>query len=552
MDGVRGEGVGGILPQSYIQPAAVGNTSPSTRAWLSWRAQLLVFCLAFLAVASRRPDALFKPQFFGEDGPVWFANAYNWGWWHALSLPQTGFYQTLPRLAAALALLVPLRFAPLIMNLVGITIQVLPINVLLSSRCINWGSLGIRALFAFAYLALPNSYELNATVEEAQWHLALLACLLVLSSSLPPNSAWRIFDLCVILLSGFTGPFCIVLAPIAVILWWMRRETWRAITAIALMLPAAVQLVTIYQTARTTRPAVGLGATVPTFIRMLAGHVYLGVLLGGNRFAIRGNIVLLVLVASAGTAILIYCLTHAQLELKLFLIFAIVIFALSLKSPMVSMDRPQWPVLASQAGIRYWFFPMLAFAWALIWCATQGTSRPWQWMSRAVLVIMCVGAARDWKYQPYTDHHFRDYARQFATAPAGSLFVIPIYPDGVHLKLSKKGSGCATMPIGELDTPSPNAKVSGRIEVTGWALSPERLKQVSVFIDQSQLRTVGLSVPRPDVDIHYPRSPEKNKGWRASVDTSVLTLGKHTLRVWVRDVSGCEAEIAASSIERVP
>jgi len=43
-----------------------------------------VYCLAVLAILSRRPDALFRPQFYAEDGAVWYAEAYDFGWLHLL------------------------------------------------------------------------------------------------------------------------------------------------------------------------------------------------------------------------------------------------------------------------------------------------------------------------------------------------------------------------------------------------------------------------------------------------------------------------------------
>ena len=97
------------------------------------RLQWLVFFLAAIAVVSRRPDVVLHPQFYGEDGVIWYAQAYNLGWLHALSLPEGGYLNTLPRLAAALALLVPFHAAPLVMNLLGIAIQTLPVNVFLLS-----------------------------------------------------------------------------------------------------------------------------------------------------------------------------------------------------------------------------------------------------------------------------------------------------------------------------------------------------------------------------------------------------------------------------------
>src|SRR6476659_827700 len=94
---------------------------------------LFLSALVFaFAVLSRRPDALLNPQFFAEDGNVWFAEAYNFGWLKALFITHTGYFQTLPRLGAALAFAVPLAHAPLVMNLIGLLVQIAPAIHLLS------------------------------------------------------------------------------------------------------------------------------------------------------------------------------------------------------------------------------------------------------------------------------------------------------------------------------------------------------------------------------------------------------------------------------------
>ena len=132
-------------------------------------------------------DAIFHAQFYAEDGHVWFADAYNLGWWHALFRAQDGYFQTLPRLAAALALLAPLSLAPLVLNIAAVAVQALPVNILVSNRSSAWGSLGFRACLAAAYLALPNSREMTISVTSSQWILALCV-FLVLTASPPAGS----------------------------------------------------------------------------------------------------------------------------------------------------------------------------------------------------------------------------------------------------------------------------------------------------------------------------------------------------------------------------
>src|SRR5690242_13483628 len=93
------------------------------------------------AVLSRRPDAFLNPPFFAEDGNVWFAEAYNFGWLRALFITHTGYFQTLPRLGAALALTVPLAHAPLVMNIIGLIVQIAPAVYLLSAKMSQWAPL---------------------------------------------------------------------------------------------------------------------------------------------------------------------------------------------------------------------------------------------------------------------------------------------------------------------------------------------------------------------------------------------------------------------------
>jgi len=73
-----------------------------------------VMAVAVILVISRRPDLVMHAHFYAEDGAVWYADAYNLGWVHALTLTAGGYLNTLQRLVGALSLLVPIRYAPLV------------------------------------------------------------------------------------------------------------------------------------------------------------------------------------------------------------------------------------------------------------------------------------------------------------------------------------------------------------------------------------------------------------------------------------------------------
>lgn len=414
---------------------------------LRWWWHVLAFFTAAALVVSRQPDAILHAQFFAEDGHVWFADAYNRGWFTSLFRTQVGYFQTLPRLVAALSLLVPLSWAPLVMNLVGLIVQILPVPLLLSKRLSRLGSLQLRATLAFIYIALPNCREINATITNAQWHLALVACLLLISSP-PVSRASKIFDVLVFVLCGATGPFAIPLALIAGIWLAFRRTRWGYWPVAIFACAAAIQTYALLAIDSATRSHWPLGASAEWLIRILAGQVYLGTILGSNDLAFRASMSFLACVAIVGSMLMAYCFYQARLEWKLFLLFSLLLFAASLRSPMTL--RPEdgktvWQLIAQVPGIRYWFFPTLAFAWTLAWFLLGTRSRRLSTQSRqlrqiigaTLLFVQLTGFIRDWRHPAYKDLHFASYVNEFTNSSPGTLVTFPENPNGWSFRLLK-------------------------------------------------------------------------------------------------------------------
>jgi len=170
-----------------------------------------IFLIAFLLLFARRPDAILHAQFYAEDGAYFYSDAYQFGW-RCLLMPYGGYLSTLLRLIGLLAQLVPFGLAPLVMNLCAIAIQILPVNLFLSAR-FKAISYNVRLFASLLYLAIPNAFEIHANTTNIQWHLALLA-LLVLLSQAEAAKAWRYFDYAVLFFCttrraprNFVGPY---------------------------------------------------------------------------------------------------------------------------------------------------------------------------------------------------------------------------------------------------------------------------------------------------------------------------------------------------------
>jgi hypothetical protein len=405
---------------------------------------VVIFLLSCTVVVSRRPDAILHAQFYAEDGHVWFADAYNLGWWHALLRTWASCFQTMPRLGASLALLAPVVYAPFVLNLIAVAFQAFPANLLLSSRSAPWGSLRFRILLAILYLALPNTTEVNTGITDAQWPLALSA-FLVIAAHTSQSAVGMAFDLAVVLLCGFTGPFCIFLLPIALVLAWTRGESRRWLWAGALAMTSVVQLVSLVIVKPSGDPfghrEAVMGASAVWFSRILAGQIYLADLVGWNELAMNsgpGAFIFLVFVAIAGTVIVAACFLKSKLEMRLFLLFSGIILMASLISPTMSSPAgvSVWQKLAGSPAIRYWFFPTLAFAWTLLWCL-HSPFKVLKIAAAVLLCVMCIGICRDWSHPVFPDKHFEQYAKRFESTPAGAVIIIPENPEGWYLRLVK-------------------------------------------------------------------------------------------------------------------
>ena len=393
--------------------------------------QAIVFLFAFLIVLSRRPDAILNAQFYAEDGAGWYLDAYNHGL-RCLLLPWSGYFQTLSRTVALISLLFPLSLAPLVMNISAIVAQILPVNLFLTSR-FSVIPLKTRMVGNLLYLAVPNSAEIHANLTNAQWHLGLIACLVLLAR--PANGwGWRIFDGAVLVLTSFSSPFAILLVPVAAALWWKRRQRWSA-CSLAMLVPGA--LVTGITALLThDRQVAPNGPTFSRFAAILGRQVFLSSILGRNTqdwmMQLRSLQVVEAISAIAGLAILLYALRYAQTELRLFILFAYAVLALALAHPLAGApDHPQWELLCVPGcGNRYYFLPMLAFLASLLWMAgRRAAPRAFRCFAVALLLLLPIGIYRDWEYPPFIDLQFSEYAAQFEQAPAGTKIVIPINPD---------------------------------------------------------------------------------------------------------------------------
>lgn len=408
-------------------PMATSRHNAAAR-WLGFAVVALV---AAGVVISRRPDAFTNPQFYAEDGTVWYSQAYDAGPWQALTIGYQGHYLTQPRLVALLAAPFGPGPAPLIDNICGLLFQIAPVLFLLSSRFdaivpSRW----VRLVLGAVYLLLPSN-ELHVTIASAQFHLAVLAMLVVIAAP-PRRWYWYAFDAATIALLALTGGFVYVLLPVALVWWWLRRHRW---TGVLSGLLAAGLIVQFFALAA-GRSTSGLDVTLHNLLLILSDRIFLAGL-----FAEEGHTNVFLAGVTHGTLIAagvclialvigVYAALRAPWELRLFAVFGFGIAAAGLAAPLVTTTGHQWDVIATtRAGERYFFIAEVAWVVVLLWCAAR-LLRGW-WRAGAWLVVagtMASGLVAAWTYPAFFDYHWPEAARTIDAAQPGTHLVFTINP----------------------------------------------------------------------------------------------------------------------------
>lgn len=409
-------------------------------AWPLW---LHVVFISLIAV-SHDLTRVTNPQFWAEDGAVWYRQAYELGA-ASLVLEQSGYYQTLPRLIALLATLLPLAWGPTVFLCAAFYFQLLPSLLLLSARLDDAGlSRSARVVLAYFCVAVPNAWEVHLNLTNSQWFLAISAFLLIFASQ-PRNVLEHIFDIAVLVLCGLSGPFAILLAPIATWRWIGKRTRFRLLRALSLLFGASAQAFSVLASAGASRSEAPLGASFTGLVEIISGQIVLAGTVGRKAalsiVAAAGEwypVFSMLLFAAAGVMVVLAWKLEKSGLLRMFLLFAAGVLAAALVSPQVSLDVPQWRVLAVPgSGGRYFLIPVLAWFACVLVLAFRGAGLV-RLAGLAGSMLFAVGIASDWQHSPLPDKGFRAKASAFDKLPTGQVRIFEIAPDGWSMTLKKE------------------------------------------------------------------------------------------------------------------
>jgi len=502
----------------------------------------------------RDPVRLLNPQFWAEDGSVFFHQAYDDGFWRALIEPTAGYLNFFPRLVAGLARPFPFLATPLIYDLAAFALQVAPIAYLLSGRIGRYlPNRRVRVVAALLYVAAPNTYETYVTLTNSQWNLALLALLLLLIE--PPASRWgRVGESLVLGIFSLTGPLGVILLPAVAWSSYLDRATprrrWSLAQVLILGCGAAVQLVFLTTTPRTT-PGLDQGAplALQEVVQILSTHAVLDSLLGikGTIWASR-HLGMAGYLAGLALAVFLagYALHRRQRALLQLLWLAVATIALSFVFPLAPLRG--W--LRPDFGPRYYLYVTFFLIYAILLLCTQAGWRRWLGATLA-LPLLAVGIPGDFHYPHRPDTQWPAQVAAFESRQQGAAFYIPLQPQGYGgVSVRKRTPGQAASPLNglrpaagtphyELSRPEIGGSVAwGNIDFlifSGWAVDTpnrETAGGVWVVVDGMVFPAV-FGRERPQVASLLGDQRYSVSGFIRHIPLSEIGLGRHRVSLVV-------------------
>ncbi|MEO5959314.1 MAG: hypothetical protein ABIR80_09370, partial [Opitutaceae bacterium] len=223
--------------------------------WLFAPPLPVTLAVCALVLFARRPESWLNPQFWAEDA-YFYERAYAIGR-DAFRLPYAGYLHLIPRIVAAMSVLLDPLWAPAFFAACSAALTLYVAARTQSGRC----PIPRVAVSALAVVLVPDAFEVLHNIVNIQWVLAGGLVLLLLAAD-PESWSEYAHDFAAAVLLGLTGPFSIMLAPL--FLWRAAVRRTRASVALAVVvtLCGAVQAWQIWRDAAVAPEAAHVASAI--------------------------------------------------------------------------------------------------------------------------------------------------------------------------------------------------------------------------------------------------------------------------------------------------
>jgi hypothetical protein len=397
---------------------------------------LFLFSLFFsiAALYYLRPDAFSNPQFWGEEGSVFFADAYHYGFKSLFNVCH-GYHQLFPRFIACSAQLIqiPYEYIP--------TVYVYSwLMVLITLISYIWFRLEIdnakKIFISLILVIIPLQSEIIMNLTNVQWLLALFP-VIIFSNSQLRNGKWFFIDLLILIFAGLTAPNFTILIPLFVFLLLKERKTIyqnkRRLTLFFLsIIFGLIELVSLLVNGDITRSEGTFKLFNFGFIKYFFleyAYLFLG------KSAIGLPAILIIIGGILFLLIIIYLLIKTYKSEKIFGFVALVSGMLFWIASVIAYRQEPESLNPYFTAPRNFYIPSVTFLWALVFIFKTNlrTIILFSGLILLFLIETIIFVGR----RTFVDYSWKTYARRI---PKQDTLKIPINPPGWFIEIdnSKK------------------------------------------------------------------------------------------------------------------
>ena len=179
------------------------------------RKKEILFFLLLLIIFYRSPYILLHGRFAAEEGSIFFANAYKYGFVYSFFFVEfkAGYFNIWANLSGIIANIFTLKLAPLVSNYLSLIPKLLIFYFILYKDLYLTDKFHYKIVLCLLILLSPfNVPEIWLNSLNSQIFFCILSFLVLFSKNDKKNI--NHFNLLIILISGFTGVYTCVLTPV--------------------------------------------------------------------------------------------------------------------------------------------------------------------------------------------------------------------------------------------------------------------------------------------------------------------------------------------------
>lgn len=376
-----------------------------------------------------RPDSFSNPQFWGEEGSVFFADAYHYGFKSLFNVCH-GYHQLFPRFIACFVQLIqiPYEYIPTVYVYSWLIVLIILISYI-------WFRLDVdnakKIFISLILVIIPLQSEIIMNLTNVQWLLALFP-IIIFSSPQLKNRQWFFIDLLIIIFSGLTAPNFTILIPLFAFLLLRERKTIyqnkrRLILHILSIIFGIIELVSLMINGDITRSEGTFKLFNFGFIKYFFieyAYLFLG------KLAIGLPTILIIIGGILFLLVIIYLLYKTYKSENIFGFISLVAGLLFWIASLVAYRQEPESLNPYFTAPRNFYIPSVTFLWAIVFIFKMNIKMRILFSSLMILLlietIIFVGR------RTFVDYSWKTYARKI---PEQDTLKIPINPPGWYIEI---------------------------------------------------------------------------------------------------------------------